>query len=55
MGEVAAAISVAGHSNRLTEEVMGQIATDVMSAATAIAAAIGSDEHTDETESKELE
>jgi IclR family acetate operon transcriptional repressor len=44
MGEVAAAISVAGHSNRLTEEIMEQIATDVMAAANAISAAIGCDE-----------
>jgi IclR family acetate operon transcriptional repressor len=41
MGEVAAAISVAGHSNRLTEEVMEQIAPDVIAAANSIGAAIG--------------
>ncbi len=41
MGEVAAAISVAGHSNRLTEEVMEQIAPDVIVAANSIGAAIG--------------
>jgi IclR family acetate operon transcriptional repressor len=33
MGEVAAAISVCGPSNRLTEDVIEQIATDVMAAA----------------------
>lgn len=42
MGEVAAAISVAGHSNRLTEEVMEGIASDVIAAADAISAALGS-------------
>jgi IclR family acetate operon transcriptional repressor len=41
MGEVAAAISVAGHSNRLTEDVMEQIAPDVIAAANAISAALG--------------
>lgn len=44
MGEVSAAISVAGHSNRLTEEVMERIAPDVVAAADAISAALGSDE-----------
>jgi DNA-binding IclR family transcriptional regulator len=43
MGEVAAAISVAGHSNRLTEDVMEQISTDVMAAAKLISAALGGD------------
>ena len=44
MGEVSAAISVAGHSNRLTLDVMEQIAPDVISAADSIAAALGSGE-----------
>ena len=41
MGEVAAAISVAGHSSRLTEDVMEQIAPDVIAAANSIGVAIG--------------
>ena len=41
MGDVAAAISVCGPSNRLSEDVMRQIATDVMTAADTIGAAIG--------------
>jgi len=41
MGEVAAAVSVCGPANRLTEEVMEQIATDVIAAAESISAAIG--------------
>ena len=40
LGEVAAAISVCGPSSRLTEELMKQIATDVMAAADSITAAI---------------
>ncbi len=40
MGEVAAAVSVAGHSNRLTEEVIKEIAPDVVAAADAISAAL---------------
>jgi DNA-binding IclR family transcriptional regulator len=44
MGDVAAAISVAGHSNRLTEDVMEQIAPDVIAAANAISAALGCSE-----------
>ncbi len=47
MGDVAAAISVAGHSNRLTEDVMERIATDVMAAANAISAAIGGEKRPD--------
>ncbi len=47
MGEVAAAISVAGHSNRLTEDVMEQIAPDVIAAANAISAAVGPGERPD--------
>jgi DNA-binding IclR family transcriptional regulator len=41
LGRVAAAISLCGPSNRLTEEVMEQIAPDVLTAADAIAVAIG--------------
>ena len=44
LGEVAAAISVSGHSSRLTEEVMEHIAPDVVAAADAISAAIGGGE-----------
>ena len=44
MGEVIAAISVAGHSNRLTEEVLEQIAPDVVVAADTITAAMGGGE-----------
>ncbi len=40
LGEVAAAISVAGHSNRLTEDVMEQIAPDLIVAADSITAAL---------------
>ena len=41
LGEVAAAISVAGPSNRLTEEVLLRIAPDVIAAANSISAALG--------------
>jgi len=41
LGKVAAAISVCGPSNRLTREVMEQIATDVVAAADSIGKAIG--------------
>jgi DNA-binding IclR family transcriptional regulator len=41
LGEVAAAISVAGHSDRLSEDRMRQIAPEVVAAADSIAAAIG--------------
>lgn len=41
LGEVAAAVSVSGHSSRLTEEVMEHIAPDVINAADSIAVAIG--------------
>jgi IclR family acetate operon transcriptional repressor len=51
MGEVAAAISVAGHSSRLTEEVMEQIAPDVIAAAEAISAALGCVERPDQRKS----
>ena len=52
LGEVAAAISVCGHSNRLTEDVMEQIAPDVMAAADSIATAIGFDEQPDHQDSR---
>ncbi len=52
LGEVAAAISVSGHSNRLTEDVMEQIAPDVVAAAEAISAAIGSGAQPDKRDSK---
>ena len=51
LGEVAAAISVAGHSNRLTEEVIEQLAPDVIVAANKISAAIGGGEQLDSQES----
>jgi IclR family KDG regulon transcriptional repressor len=41
LGEVAAAISVAGPANRLTEDVMKKIAPDVIAAASSISAALG--------------
>ena len=44
LGEVAAAISVSGHSSRLTEAVIHRIAPDVVHAANAISVALGSDE-----------
>ena len=44
LGEVAAAISVSGHSSRLTEEVMERIAPDVINAADSISIAIGGGE-----------
>ncbi len=47
MGEVAAAISVCGPSNRLTEVIMEQIAPDVIAAADTIAAAMGGDKRLD--------
>lgn len=52
LGEVAAAISVAGPSNRLTEDVMAQIATDVMAAANSIATAIGGGEQPADQDSR---
>ena len=52
LGEVGAAISVSGHSNRLTEDVMEQIATDVMAAADSIAVAIGGGEQPDNRDSR---
>jgi DNA-binding IclR family transcriptional regulator len=44
LGEVAAAISVSGHSSRLTEDVMREIAPDVLAAADSIAVALRGDE-----------
>ena len=44
LGEVAAAISVSGHSSRLTEEVMHRIAPDIVQAANAVSAALGGGE-----------
>ncbi len=41
LGEVAAAISVVGHSGRLTEEAMQHIAPELIAAANAIATALG--------------
>lgn len=41
LGEVAAAISVSGHSSRLTKDVMFRIAPDVIQAANAISLAMG--------------
>ncbi len=52
LGEVAAAISVAGHSNRLTEDVMEEIAPDVIVAAGMISAAIQGGEQPDSRESR---
>jgi IclR family KDG regulon transcriptional repressor len=44
LGEVSAAVSVSGHSSRLTEEVMEHISPDVIAAADSISAAIGGGE-----------
>jgi len=52
MGEVAAAVSVAGPSNRLTMDVMKQIATDVIASADSIGAAIGGGERRDSQASR---
>ena len=49
MGDVAAAISVCGPSNRLTEDVIEQIAMDVMAAADSIAVAIGGGEQPEDS------
>ncbi len=49
MGDVAAAISVAGPSSRLTEDVLQQIAPDVMAAANSIAVAIGAGEQPEDS------
>jgi DNA-binding IclR family transcriptional regulator len=47
LGEVAAAISVCGPSNRMTEQVMKEISTDVIAAADAISTAISYGERSD--------
>jgi IclR family acetate operon transcriptional repressor len=52
LGEAAAAISVSGHSNRLTEDVMEQIAPDVIVAADSITAALAGGEQPDSRESR---
>ena len=52
MGDVAAAISIAGHSDRLTEAVMEEIAPDVVAAADAISTALGWGEPTVQAASK---
>ncbi len=52
LGEAAAAISVSGHSNRLTEEVMEQVAPDVIVAADSITAALAGGEQPDSRESR---
>ncbi len=49
LGEVAAAISVAGPSIRLTEDVIKQIVPDVMAAANSIAVAIGGGEQSEDS------
>lgn len=49
LGDVSAAVSVSGHSSRLTEEVMERISPDVMAAAESISAAIGGGESADES------
>ena len=53
MGDVAAAISVCGPSNRLTEEGLELIAKDVIAAAGAIAVSIGVGDKIDERDSQE--
>jgi len=52
LGEVAAAISVCGPSNRLTKKVMEKIATDVVAAADSIATALGGGEQPDNRKSR---
>jgi DNA-binding IclR family transcriptional regulator len=52
LGEVAAAVSVAGPSVRLTENLMDKIAPEVMAAANSIAIAIGGGDRSDNRESK---
>ena len=47
LGEVAAAISVAGPSNRLTKDAMEHLAGDVLAAARAVTAALGGDATSD--------
>jgi DNA-binding IclR family transcriptional regulator len=52
LGEVAAAISVCGPSNRLTEETMNQIAPSVIAAADSIIATLGGGERSDDGDSR---
>jgi IclR family acetate operon transcriptional repressor len=52
LGEVAAAISVCGPSNRLTEQLIEQIADDVISAADSITTALNCGERPDNTRSR---
>jgi len=52
MGEVAAAISVCGPSNRLTEDALNQMAPSVKAAADSISSAIGRGEQSDEGDSR---
>jgi IclR family acetate operon transcriptional repressor len=52
LGEAAAAISVSGHSNRLSEDVMEQIAPDIIVAADSITAALAGGEQPDSRKSK---
>ena len=52
LGEVAAAVSVAGPSIRLSKKVMEKIAPDVMATANSIATAIGGGERPDQRDSK---
>ncbi len=51
LGEVAAAVSVSGHSSRLTEELMERIAPDVINAADSISATLGCGEPPDHLDS----
>jgi DNA-binding IclR family transcriptional regulator len=52
LGELAAAISVAGPSNRLRKKTLNQMAEDVIAAADAISAALGSGEWPDHSDSR---
>ena len=53
LGDVAAAISVCGPSNRFTEDVMKQIATEVIAAADSISAELGSRAPPDHPDSRQ--
>ena len=53
LGEVAAAISVAGHSDRLTKGVMKRIAPEIIAAADLVATGIGGGERTGSKKSRE--
>ncbi len=52
LGDVAAAISVTGPSNRMTADAISHVAIDVIAAANEIAAAIGSGERPDNRDSR---